>query len=296
MAKVGSFAEALCAGRTLFDNFDHYVTAYGFFLVGALESIAIGWVWGWQETKSRYGALCAATVCKCNSFWDLIMCLPAPCWACLAHDCDVAVSAVWGASMTYANCNRLYCGYRSAGLFTYGSVAACLIGAIVSGALHHDTSDTVNIGIGIATGVCTFLGASFAAFFARHDYKVSAGEWISVVSFAGTRELRRGFKQNTGSYTPQWREIMHMFTFDAPIKYICPPVFTGAHARTPPARQALRDGVPFAKVLAGNRVQSADGCVQGLRSISCVQAGLLVLTCMHDDCRTDSQHRNHRCH
>ena len=47
------------AGTFLLDIFDHYVSEYGFFIVGALESLAIGWVWGWHEVQARCGTKCA---------------------------------------------------------------------------------------------------------------------------------------------------------------------------------------------------------------------------------------------
>ena len=48
------------AGTFLLDIFDHYVSEYGFFIVGALESLAIGWVWGWHEVQARCGTKCAS--------------------------------------------------------------------------------------------------------------------------------------------------------------------------------------------------------------------------------------------
>ena len=35
------------------------MAAYGFFIVGALEAFAVGWVWGWSELRERCGKLCA---------------------------------------------------------------------------------------------------------------------------------------------------------------------------------------------------------------------------------------------
>ena len=113
---------------------------------------------------------------------------------------------------------------RSAALFTFGFLAACLVGVIVAGALHYTVLSGVNVGIGAAVGVCIFLVTAACAFLARKAKGQSFREWVQLVGFAGTREVRRTFK-----YKPKrWQSVMHMLTFDVMIKYACPPVFVGA--------------------------------------------------------------------
>ena len=117
--------------------------------------------------------------------------------------------------------------HRSAALFTYGFVAASFAGPILAGSLHHAESFRAgaNVGAGIALGVCIFLCTAAAAFFTRTNRDAGFGEWVQLVGFAGSRELRHSFKRRPA----YWETVVHILSFDVMIKYVCPPVLIGAH-------------------------------------------------------------------
>eukprot|EP00892_Ulva_mutabilis_P009295 jgi/Ulvmu1/6738/UM030_0073.1 len=128
------------------------------------------------------------------------------------------VSWIWGWAET-----KQKLGYMSAALLTYGFMAACALGVGIAGALHYEVETGVNIGIGFAIGFAIFASCTAAAFVTRSDSNMTFQEWINVWVFAGTRNLRKTFQINPS----ETDTLIHVITFDVPIKYICPPALLG---------------------------------------------------------------------
>ena len=114
---------------------------------------------------------------------------------------------------------------RCARVFTFGFTGAVLLGVIIAGGLHHAVASGANVGIGIAIGVFVFGVASAVAFAVRSNKETGLLGWISIVGFAGSRNLRYSFKHNP----KKWETYVHMVSFDFMIKYVCPPALLGAH-------------------------------------------------------------------
>eukprot|EP00892_Ulva_mutabilis_P009294 jgi/Ulvmu1/6737/UM030_0072.1 len=165
---VGSVGFVSDIGRPLLGAVDHYIVNYGLFVTGALEAVAVSWVWGYRETKQK-------------------------------------------------------CGRASALVLTWGFLAASTAGVALSGCLHYATAPGANIGIGAAAGTAICACTTAAAFACRADQQQPLRLWLDAWVFAGTRNLRNTFQSR-----PSARDrLIHIITFDVPIKYICPPALLG---------------------------------------------------------------------
>ena len=80
------------------------------------------------------------------------------------------------------------------------------------------------VGIGLAVGACVFAPGGALAFLARGDKSANFKEWVQLVGFAGTRELRATFSEKAA----RWRIVCHKITFDLMLKYAVIPVSLGA--------------------------------------------------------------------
>lgn len=112
---------------------------------------------------------------------------------------------------------------RSAALYTGGYTVGSITMVALSGALHHAVALSINLAIGLPTGVGIFLIAAALAFVLREHPEQTFGEWLAIVSFAGSRNLRCTFVQNP----TRTQRIIHILTFDVMIKYFCFPALVG---------------------------------------------------------------------
>jgi hypothetical protein len=112
---------------------------------------------------------------------------------------------------------------RSAAIYLGGFTAASVLGCIISGGLHGVVANGYNLGVGIILGVCLFLFFSAASFIFRADANQSFVQWLEIVLWAGSRNLRGTFKQKPS----RWENVLFVITFDFMIKYICFPALLG---------------------------------------------------------------------
>lgn len=100
---------------------------------------------------------------------------------------------------------------------------AGVLGCVVSGGLHGVVNKGYNVGVGAVFGICLFLFFAVAAFIFRADADQTFFQWLEIVVWAGSRNLRGTFKQDSA----KWENVLFVIFFDFMIKYICFPALLG---------------------------------------------------------------------